>query len=73
MSRFAVSHGLMLNVFTRPDGCSAMKRLIRASHETPVRQRQHGRHALAILRSLGMEYETAQTQAALLAIENDTL
>lgn len=52
VSRFAVSHGLMLNVFTRPDGCGSMKRLIRASHETPVRQRQHGRHALAILRSL---------------------
>jgi superfamily II RNA helicase len=52
VSRFAVSHGMMLNVFTRPDGCTAMKRLIRASHDAPVRQRQHGRHALAILRSL---------------------
>ncbi|MCA9577236.1 MAG: DUF3516 domain-containing protein [Myxococcales bacterium] len=52
VSRFAVSHGMMLNVFTREDGCTAMKRLIRASHDAPTRQRQHGRHALAILRSL---------------------
>lgn len=52
VSRFHVSHGMMLNVFTRPEGCAAMKQLIRSSHEAPTRQRQHGRHAIAILRSL---------------------
>lgn len=52
VSRFHVSHGMMLNVFTRSEGCTAMKALIRSSHESKAKQRQHGRHAIAILRSL---------------------
>ena len=34
VSRFAVSHGMLLNVLSRPgDGCRAMQKLIRDSHE----------------------------------------
>ncbi len=34
VSRFQVTHGMLLNVLSRPDdGCSAMQRLIRDSHE----------------------------------------
>ena len=51
-SRFRVSHGMVLNVLEREAGCAALKGLLRSSHERPARQRQHGRHAIAILRSL---------------------
>ncbi len=39
VSRFEVSHGMLLNVLSRRgDGCLAMRRLIRDSHETPAPQ-----------------------------------
>ncbi|MEM6960803.1 MAG: DUF3516 domain-containing protein [Myxococcota bacterium] len=51
-SCFYVSHSLILNVLSRPDGCRALKALLRSSHESPKQQRQHGRTALAMFRSL---------------------
>ncbi len=52
-SRFKVTHGMLLNVLAREEGgCAAMKTLIRSSHESPRRKREHGRKAIAMVRSL---------------------
>jgi superfamily II RNA helicase len=53
VSRFRVTHGMLLSVLGRPSGgCRAMKRLIRESLENDFRKQQHKQHALALLRSL---------------------
>lgn len=53
VSRFQVTHGMLLNVLTRPeDGCPAMKRLLRECHLRPAERRIQQRHALALFRSL---------------------
>lgn len=52
-SRFSVSHGMLLNVLSRPDdGCSAMRKVIRDSHESLVMQDRHRSHAFKLFRSL---------------------
>jgi len=52
-SRFEVTHGMLLGVLGRPEGgCGAMKRLVRDSLEPKAKQRQHGKRALDLLRSL---------------------
>lgn len=52
-SRFQVSHGMLLNVLSRPtDGCEAMQQLIRRSHESPTQKRGHRRRAWQLFRSL---------------------
>jgi superfamily II RNA helicase len=52
-SRFRVSHGMLVNVLSRPEGgCMAMARLIRDSHERLPEKRIHGRTAAAMFRSL---------------------
>lgn len=53
VSRFQVSHGMLLNVLGRPSGgCRAMKSLIRASHEPPASRRRIARGAIQLFRSL---------------------
>jgi superfamily II RNA helicase len=52
-SRFDVSHGMLLNVLARRgDGCRAMQRLIRDSHETDRAKKGHFRRAWQLFRSL---------------------
>jgi superfamily II RNA helicase len=52
-SRFQVSHGMLLNVLSRKrDGCRAMQRLIRDSHETPKAKKEHVKRAWQLFRSL---------------------
>jgi superfamily II RNA helicase len=55
-SRFAVSHGMVLEVLTRPfaagGGLMALARLVRDSHERREDKRALGRTALAMIRSL---------------------
>ncbi|SPE59294.1 DEAD/DEAH box helicase domain protein [Verrucomicrobia bacterium] len=52
-SRFQVSHGMLLNVLSRKgDGCRAMQRLIRHSHETPKAKKEHTKRAWQLFRSL---------------------
>ena len=52
-SRFAVSHGMLLNVLSRPgDGCRAMRQLIRDSHESEDAKRAHRRRAWQLFRAL---------------------
>src|SRR5262249_46367181 len=52
-SRFAVSHGMLLNVLARPtDGCRALQRLIRDSHETEHARKAHFRRAWQLFRAL---------------------
>jgi len=52
-SRFAVSHGMLLNVLSRKgDGCQAMQRLIASSHETPKAKKHHLKRAWLLFRSL---------------------
>ncbi|MFT5088789.1 MAG: superfamily II RNA helicase [Planctomycetota bacterium] len=52
-SQFQVSHGMLLNVLSRADnGCRAMRDLIRACNETPVRKKMHRRRAWQLFRSL---------------------
>jgi len=53
ISRFQVTHGIMLNVLARPEnGCNAMKSLLKTSHLRPAERRIQQKHALAIFRSL---------------------
>jgi superfamily II RNA helicase len=53
MSRFQVTHGMLLNVLSRKgDGCAAMHALIRYSHETPKAKKAHTRRAWQLFRSL---------------------
>ncbi len=52
-SRFQVSHGMLLNVLSRPgDGCGAMRDLIRRCHESPAAKKAHTRRAWQLFRSL---------------------
>ncbi|MEK7358684.1 MAG: DUF3516 domain-containing protein, partial [Bdellovibrionota bacterium] len=53
-SRFNVSHGMLLNVLSRPeeDGCRAMREIIRSSHETGSAKKQHRARAFELFRAL---------------------
>ncbi|MEO7598179.1 MAG: DUF3516 domain-containing protein [Opitutus sp.] len=53
MSRFDVSHGMMLLVLSREaDGCRAMRQLIADSHETPHKKKALRRRAWQLFRAL---------------------
>ena len=53
VSRFAVTHAMLLNVLDRPrGGCKAIVKLVRASHETPHKKREHRRNGLLLYQSL---------------------
>ncbi|QQL45293.1 DEAD/DEAH box helicase [Sulfuriroseicoccus oceanibius] len=54
VSRFKVSHSMLLNVMARKDkdGCAELKRVIAASHETDQAKRKHRRQAFAMFRGL---------------------
>jgi len=52
-SHFQVSHGMLLNVLSRPgDGCQAMQRLIASCHEPPKAKRALFRRAWQLFRAL---------------------
>jgi len=52
-SRFEVSHGMLLNVLSRRgDGCRAMQRLIRDSHEPDRAKKTHFKRAFQLFRAL---------------------
>lgn len=52
-SRFRVSHGMIVNVLSRPDGgCMPLARLIESSHDKLYDKRANGRTALSMFRSL---------------------
>ena len=52
-SRFQVTHGMLLNVLSRPgDSCGSMRQLLRRSHEPPKARKQHYRRAWQLFRSL---------------------
>ena len=54
ISRFRVSHSMLLSVLSRTqeDGCRAMQKLIRDSHDSDNAKRQHRRTAFQLFRSL---------------------
>jgi len=53
VSRFAPSHGMLLNLFQRDrGGCMPVARLIKRSHERPAQQRIDGRTAMSMFKSL---------------------
>jgi superfamily II RNA helicase len=53
VSRFQVSHGMLLNVLSREtDGCRAMQQLIARSHESPNQKKAHTRRGWQLFRSL---------------------
>ncbi len=53
VSRFQVTHGMLLAVLGRAEGgCRAMKQLVKDSLDNDFQKRQHKQHALALLRSL---------------------
>jgi superfamily II RNA helicase len=53
VSRFKVTHGMLLNVLSRKgDGCVAMRQLIRDCHETPRQKQAHTKRAWQLFRSL---------------------
>ena len=52
-SRFAVSHGMLLNVLSRKeDGCRAMRDLLHRCHESPKAKKAHTARAWQLFRSL---------------------
>ncbi|MDX1950764.1 MAG: DUF3516 domain-containing protein [Verrucomicrobiota bacterium] len=52
-SRFQVTHGMLLNVLSRKeDGCAAMSRLIRDSHESPKQKKAHVKRGWQLFRAL---------------------
>jgi hypothetical protein len=52
-SRFQVSHGTLLNVLSRRgDGCRAMQRLIRDSHEPDAAKKAHRKRSWQLFRAL---------------------
>jgi len=52
-SRFQVTHGMLLNVLSRPtDGCHAMQQIIARSHESPKAKKAHTKRAWQLFRSL---------------------
>jgi superfamily II RNA helicase len=52
VSRFAISHGMLLSVLSRPDGFGAMKNLIRESHGPAQGKKALRRTAFELFRSL---------------------
>jgi superfamily II DNA or RNA helicase len=53
VSRFAVTHSMMLNLLNRDHGgCAAMKALIRGSHERNAHKHRHAKTAIQLFRSL---------------------
>jgi hypothetical protein len=53
VSRFQVSHGMLLNVLSRNgDGCRAMQQLIRRCHDSPQAKQGHRDRAWQLFRSL---------------------
>lgn len=53
VSRFQVSHAMLLHVLSRPgDGCAAMRELIRRCHDSPKQKQAHLRRAWQLFRSL---------------------
>lgn len=53
LSRFQVTHGMLLNVLSRPrNGCEAMRSLIRDSHDSDVAKQRHRKLAFQMFRSL---------------------
>jgi superfamily II RNA helicase len=53
ISRFQVTHGMLLHVLARPSGgCKAMARIVHRSHERRAVKRIHGRSAASMFRSL---------------------
>jgi superfamily II RNA helicase len=52
-SRFAISHATLLNVLSRKgDGCRALQRLVRESHETDHAKKGHFKRAWQLFRAL---------------------
>ncbi len=53
VSRFQVTHGMLLNVLSREgDGCRALRELIQDCHDSPNAKRAHGKRAWQLFRSL---------------------
>jgi superfamily II RNA helicase len=52
-SRFQVSHGMLLNLLSRPDdGCQGLKDLIQDSHESSASKAKWRQHAFQLFKSL---------------------
>jgi superfamily II RNA helicase len=52
-SRFQVTHGMLINVLSRPtDGCRAMREIIARSHESPKAKKAHVKRAWQLFRAL---------------------
>lgn len=51
-SRFQITHGMLLSVLGRKDGFTAMKELVKKSHEPPQRKRKLRANAFELFRSL---------------------
>ncbi|MGB0678701.1 MAG: DEAD/DEAH box helicase [Polyangiales bacterium] len=65
-SRFQVSQGMVLSLLERgPEGCKALRDLIRRAHIRPVAKRRQGRKAIAIIRAL-------RTSGVLRRVEDDS-
>lgn len=53
VSRFQVSHGMLINVLSRPSGgCKAMAKLVRGCHDNQWQKREHKKTGVMLFQSL---------------------
>jgi hypothetical protein len=53
VSRFSVSHGMLINVLSRTEGgCKAMAKLVRSCHDNPWQKREHKKNGVVLFQSL---------------------
>jgi superfamily II RNA helicase len=52
VSRLNVNHGMLLNLLSQKNGCSAARRLLRTCHEPPARKRQLLKQGMSLFSSL---------------------
>ena len=53
VSRFQVSHGMLLNVLSRQgDGCLALQKIIQRCHDSPKQKKEHVKRAWQLFRAL---------------------
>lgn len=54
VSSFQVRHSMLLNVLSRTheDGCEALRKIIKDSHETPAKKKAHKKRAFQIFRGM---------------------
>ena len=77
VSRFHVSHGMLINVLNRSkeDGCRVMRQMIQTCHDSPPQKKNHVRRAWQLFRALLQQgiitWNSAENSPAKVAVNVD--